>query len=233
MPISITSDGGNGGNSTASPGPTMSFTAPAGEAVIVCGLVFSASSTVALTGISDNAGGNTWHVSTSIAQKPPYQEFHAPSSGGYSVVFVGWCLSLVNPITSVSVADNSGLTDFWRVSVSSWDGIAQDDSGASSQSASTTTPGATVHLFSSGDLVVGVSNDDTASYTGSPSGGGAWADFTGAGSKPNIGYIFPGAAGSYTAQWTLGATDVAAAAVQAFSPVPVTAGGGLLLASFP
>jgi hypothetical protein len=220
--IAIAVDAGWPGNFATSPGPTVSITATAGQAVIVTGLVFSTLSSVALTGITDNAGGNTWVFSTSTAQSPPYQEYHLPSQSGYSVVFVGWCLSLTNPVTSVTISDNTGQTDFWRVSVSSWTGIVVADNGASNFYASTTAPSSTVSLGNAGDLVVGVANNDSSSFTGSPSGGSGWSEFTGAGST-DIGYIFPEASGNYTATWTLSGSDTAVTAIQAFSPAALGA----------
>jgi hypothetical protein len=221
MAITLVTDGGPGGFNGTSP-VTQSIPAAAGQTVVVTGLLFSTSSNSLITGVSDNAGGNTWVVPVSIGQNPPMQQAQVPASGGYTVVFVAWCLSLVNNITSLTISNASGLDDFWRMSFSVWQNVVAADSGASNLYASTSAPSSTVNLFDSGDLVVGVSNDDVASYTGSPSGGGGWADFTGAGTKPNVGYIFPGSAGNYTATWTLSAADVAANAVQAFSAVPIT-----------
>jgi hypothetical protein len=217
--IALVVDAGLAGDAAAAPGPTASIAAETGEAVIISGLVFSTSASLAITGITDNAGGNTWVFSTANAQSPPSQQYHAPSSGGYVVVFVGWCLSLVNDITSVSISDSSGDTDFWRVSVSSWTGIVAVDSGAGRVQSSTASPSETVSLFNSGDLVIGVSNDDTQSYTGTPAG---FVSFVGAGSVPNIGAVTPDVTGSYTATWTLASADIAGTVLQAFSPVLVT-----------
>lgn len=219
MAITLDQDDGDAGNAASSPGPAVSLNALPGQAAIVTGLVFSTASTLAITGITDNGGGNTWVFSTTPAQKPPYQKYHAISQSGYIVCFIGWCLSLTSTISTVSISDNTGLSDFWRVSTSSWTGIVQDDNGASAVFGATAAPAATVNLRNSGDLVVGVANNDSTSFTGSPTGGGGWTDFVGAGTKPNLGFIFPGSTGSYTATWTLSGTDDAAAAlVQAFSP---------------
>lgn len=213
-------------NNAASPGPTISHTSAGGNWLIVAGLVFTSTTSISgITSISDSAG-NTWHFATGNSQSPPSQ---AGSGGGdFYCVFVGWTSQDVGAVTSVTIHDGTGNSDFWRVALMEFSGIVQADSGAATFQAAAANPTATVGVTNSGDLVIGVADSRQGNITALPAG---WTALPGG--QVFIGDDFPGAAGPLSPAWTMASSDYAVA-LMSFSPVAltnnVTASFGLAMA---
>ena len=151
-------------DTVASPGPTISYSSTAGNTLILSGYVETGSTAVSgISSITDSAG-NPWQYSTSNAQNPPSQ---ASSSGGtHYAAFVAWCIGAA-AITSVTVHDSTGHSDFWNVFVSEWAGITAARTGAAA-AGSATDPSTPALSPGSGDLII-VAQDSVAGVTLGPS----------------------------------------------------------------
>jgi hypothetical protein len=214
MAIALVGQAGVTGSSIASPGPAVSYTSTAGNTLIVTGLVYAGATTITgITSISDSAG-NTWHFSTSNSNNPASAA--EGTSGNFLCCFTGWSISAA-AVTSVSIHDGTGNSDFWRLAVSEWSGIGAADAGAAA-TGTAGNPSVTLSLSNAGDLMVGSADSAVANMTALPAG---WTALSGAGAANNyVGYDLPGSSGSMSPTWTT--SDVTkdwAEAVMAFTPV--------------
>lgn len=211
MAITLVGQTGVDGQSEASPGPSIAYSSAGGtNTLILTGLVYAGSTAInGITAVTDSAD-NTWHFSTSNTNNPPSAA--EGTSGNWICTFVAWCIGAA-AVTSVSVHDGTGHSDFWRLALSEWSGIASADTGAAATGTGSS-PGVSLTLANAGDLVVGTANTASGSLNSQPAG---WTQFTGSGGA-YCAWDLPGSAGSISPAWTLGGSADWAAAIMAFSP---------------
>jgi len=189
----------NTDGTVASPGPTLTYSSTGGNTLVAAGVVFTGTTSVTgITSVTDSAG-NTWTVATANSQNPP--SVRGTDGTNFYVVFIAYVLG-ASAVTSVTVSDGTGHSDFWNVQVSEWSGVNSAEQ-ASAASGTGANPSLTWTIGNAGDLVIAYMD----SSAGSPS---FPANLTHYGSNPgNIfgGYAFPGATGSFSAAWTMASSD--------------------------
>lgn len=203
--------------SHASPGPALSYTSTGGNTLVLSGAVYTGTTSIpGITAINDSAS-NSWTFATSNGQFPPS---HTGTDGtNFYVVFAGYALN-ANAITSVTVTDSTGNSDFWHVIISEWSGVNSADTGASA-SGTAANPSLSLTAGNAGDVVIGVMDTSTGSPSSRPVGSTAF----GTDNSDFDCYQFPGATGSFSFTWPMSSADYAIAmlALSPASPAPPAA----------
>lgn len=207
----------------ASPGPTLTYTSTGGNTLVLCGIVYAG--TTSLNGISSitDSASNTWQYSTSNHQNPPSQQ--GTDGTNFYISFVAWSIG-ASAVTTVTVNDGTGNSDFWNVGLSEWSGVNSADTGAANSGTGTTFASTAITLGNSGDVVIGVCDTSAGNITGAPVGSTKF--FTG--DNVNV-YELPGTTGSFTYTWPSSGTGDYAIAVMALSPAGGTSAPAGLPAS--
>lgn len=206
--------GFGGGNST---GP-MNFIdiTSGGRTLVLAGYFYSNSVSDYPTSVTDTSG-NVWQVSIGTATSPPTDQIFV-SGTGYVTTWIAWCLNAL-PIGTITVhRQDDAVSDWWRVCLIEYEGIAALDSANHAQTASSVTsfnmPSLT--LTNANDVVVAVVADLNASsetppagYVNMPYGFSTW----GAGA-----FGYPGVTGAYSPAWSGSAAGPWSAVATAFTP---------------
>jgi hypothetical protein len=188
----------------ASPGPTLTYSSTAGNALVLSGIVYAGTTNVGgITGVTDSAG-NAWeYITFNSPILPPSQE--GTDGTNFYVCFHAWCVN-AKAVTSVTVTDSTGHSDFWHVVLSEWSNVGGIDTG-STIAGTGANPTGTISLRNSKCVVIGVADTSAGNITNLP------ANATRFSSDANnqICYAIPAVAGVSTFAWTMASSDYAVA----------------------
>lgn len=214
MPLPVLVGSNNATGNFTSPGPTTSYTSLGGTTLILTGTVNTGATAITgITGITDTAG-NTWQYSTSNSNNPPSNVEN--NGGGYICSFIAWCFNAA-AITSVTVHDGTGNSDYWQTAISEWQNLAAFDTGNAAGGATAGPTSAPVTPSMAGVLLVGAGNSVSASTVARPTG---WTGFN---TSNVVAYQITNTTGTQSPGWSFTGTPTDwTTAVAAFRPVTPT-----------
>ncbi len=212
--ISLVSEHTNTATSST-PSVTISPASTAGNLLVA--VIGTMTDTTAVTSVTDTAG-NTWVLATA-------------ATGGSETRSEIWYAKNALSVTGVTVNLPSSLVTLINVSQYSNVDKAAPLDVANGQGNGVTTSMATpsINTTVAGDLIIANGSFASGSQPAPTSPGGAWIDMVAP--TPNdkrlyLAYQVAGAAGSYSATWTLATAKISSGNIVAFKAVELGYGGG-------